>query len=114
MFEYKFVPTPKQVRRGGETLNGPDALTRTLDSEIKMILGTGWDFVRTERLPVKGTWFFLPVTRQQDFMVFRRPVAEAERPVVPQPVAALADVGVRPRRVQARGHATSRPGGALA
>lgn len=113
MFEYKFVPTPKQVRRGGETLNGPDALTRTLDSEIKMILGTGWDFVRTERLPVKGKWFFLPVTRQQDFMVFRRPVAEAERPVVP-PMAALADAGVRPRRVHARGHATSRPGGALA
>lgn len=114
MFEYKFVPAPKQVRRGGETLNGPDALTRTLDSEIKMILGTGWDFVRTERLPVKGKWFFLPVTRQQDFMVFRRPVAEEERPMVPQPAVALADAAVRPRRVVARGQATARPGGALA
>lgn len=114
MFEYKFVAAPKQVRRSGETLNGPEALTRTLDSEIKMILGTGWDFVRTERLPVKGFWFFLPVTRRQDFMVFRRPVAEAERPVVPQPPAPLADAGVRPRRVQAQGRATARPGGALA
>lgn len=111
MFEYKFVAAPKQVRRSGVTLNGPEALTRTLDSEIKMILGTGWDFVRTERLPVKGFWFFLPVTRRQDFMVFRRPVAEAERPVTPQPPA---EAGVRPRRVRARGSATARPSGALA
>lgn len=111
MFEYKFVPTPRQVRRSGETLNGPDALTRTLDSEIKVINGNGWEFVRTERLPVEGFWFFIPVTRQQDFMVFRRPLTEVERPVVPlQPT----EPAVRPRRVQARGAVTERPRGALA
>lgn len=109
MFEYKFVAAPKQVRLGGMMRNGPEALTRTLDSEIKTISGTGWEFVRTEILPVTGRWFLLPVTRRQPFMVFRRLLASEERPPVPEmPTSTVPNV--RPRRVAPNRASTARPG----
>lgn len=112
MFEYKFLPAPKQVKRGAAMQNAPDALTRTLDSEINLVAGSGWEFVGTDRIPVKGRWLFLPVTRQKDFLIFRRPLGEAEKPHIPDTAAAAP---VRPRRVRRRvGTATERPPVALA
>ncbi len=107
MYEYKFLPAPKQVKRGELTLNDSDALTRTLDSEINLVVGIGWEFLRTERVPVRRRWLFLPLTRQQDFLIFRRPLTEAETPYIPETPCAPS---VRPRRVQLRGSAaTARP-----
>lgn len=99
MYEYKFLPAPAQVRRGASTRNGADALTRRLDSEINLVAGLGWEFLRTERMPVKGRWLFLPVTRQRDYLIFRRPLSAAERPHIPDPAVPA----VRPRRVRAQG-----------
>ena len=108
MYEYKFMPAPRQVRKGQVTQNDGDALTRTLDSEISLIAHGGWEFVRTERMPVTGRWLFLPVRRQQEFMVFRRPLSEPERPAIPVMETAQT---VRPRRIQPTGTtATARPG----
>jgi hypothetical protein len=107
MYEYKFLPAPAQVQKGASTLNGADGLTRTLDSEINLVAGSGWEFLRTERMPVKGRWLFLPVTRQRDYLIFRRPLSEAERPHIPQTDAPA----VRPRRVQTQGApGRTRPG----
>lgn len=108
MFEYKFMPAPRQVRRGVTMVNDASALTRTLDSEINLVAGSGWEFLRTEKMPVKERWFLLAVTRQRDFMIFRRPLAPAEIPPMPEAPAAT----VRPRRVRPRRAApVERPGG---
>lgn len=112
MYEYKFLPAPKQVKRGELTLNDSDGLTRTIGSEINLVAGAGWEFLRTETMPVRGRWLFLPVTRRQDFLIFRRPLTEAEVPHIPDVDCAPS---VRPRRVQRRGGgATARPSAALA
>ena len=117
MYEYKFMPAPKQVRKGQVTQNDGDALTRTLDSEISLIAHGGWEFLRTERMPVTGRWLFLPVRRQQEFMVFRRPTdIRAHVPLLigPRPgesVDTWREPGVKPRRVRVLnpGHGTHRP-----
>lgn len=98
MFEYKFMPAPKQVRKGTAVVNDAHALTRRLDSEINLVTGSGWEFVRAEKVPVKERWLFIPVTRQRDYLIFRRPISAAEEPRIPEAVTPL----VRPRRVRPR------------
>lgn len=101
-YQYKVMPAPQQVRVNGVTRNAPSSLTATLESEINFISSSGWEFVRVETVTVRQrAWGFFERCMQEDLMVFRRPLSEAQPHVAPsaakQPVE---ESPIRPRRVR--------------
>jgi hypothetical protein len=110
MYEYKFLPAPRQVDRDGHLRNDAEGLTGSLDGEATLLSAAGWEYLRCDTVPVKARRFvFFTATRAQPVVVYRRPMRDPapapERPAAPAPEPSAA---VRPRRVIRSGLGASR------
>lgn len=79
-----------------------------MDSEVNLLAGGGWEYLRTDRLPVrKRRFLFLHSTTYHDVMVFRRAMTGPRLvEVAPEPAA---EANIRPRRVVAKRRPGMRP-----
>lgn len=106
MFEYKFLPAPRQVDRNGRLVHEADGLAGSLDGEANLLSAAGWEYVRCDKVPVKARRFvFFTATREQPVVVYRRPVRDPA-PVRPAPIPSSPEPAspvVRPRRVTRSG-----------
>ncbi len=99
MYEYKFLPAPRQVDRNGRLGHDAGGLTGSLDGEATFLSAAGWEYLRCDKVPVKARRFvFFTTTREQPVVVYRRPIRDPApvRPAAPAPEPSPA---VRPRRV---------------
>lgn len=95
MFEYKFLPAPRQVDRNGRLSHEGDGLAGSLDGEANLLAAAGWEFLRCDTVPVKRRRLvFFTTTCAQPVLIYRRPVREPAQPPATVPAAP-----VRPRRV---------------
>lgn len=100
MYEYKFIPTPRQTTRDGRLRNERGALAGSLDSEATMLSAAGWEFMRFDRLPITVRRFvFLKATGEEQVMIFRRQVRELVPSDSPADTLSEPSPGIRPRRV---------------
>jgi hypothetical protein len=80
LFEYKVIPTPRRVKKakGVKTEAGRFALTLT--DVINAEAAEGWEYLRSETLPMDSKPGMLkkPVEMFQTVLVFRRAVATDE------------------------------------
>lgn len=91
--EYKVVPAP---RRAGKVrgVRGADArFAHTLAALLNEMAADGWEFLRSERLPLEErSGLFSRRTEEQTVLVFRRDAVSAG---AAQPAPALAGAGAR-------------------
>lgn len=75
-YEYRIVPAPRKAKRVRGAKTGPDRmaalLTETLNAEARQ----GWEFVRSESLPLdeKPGMLSSPREAYHSYLVFRRPI----------------------------------------
>lgn len=114
MFEYKFLPAPRQVDRNGRLGHDAGGLTGSLDGEATFLSAAGWEYLRCDTVPVKARRFvFFTTTREQPVVVYRRPVRDPAPVSSPAPARTAAPApepppAIRPRRVTRSGLAASR------
>lgn len=100
MYEYKFIPTPQQVNLNGKLKSDRGGLAGTLDSEATFLSASGWEFMRFDRVPVtRRRMLVLKVADEEQVMVFRRPVNEAQPSNIPTAPAPMPEPQVRPHRL---------------
>jgi hypothetical protein len=89
-------------------VNDWNELPASMDSEVNLLAGGGWEYLRTDRVPVrKRRFLFLYSTTYRDVMVFRRAMAGPRLVEMEQKTAP--EVSVRPRRVVAKRRPGVRP-----
>jgi len=92
-FEYKVIPTPRRPRRAKGVKGEPARFANALTEAINEIAVGGWEFYKTETLPMdaKPGIFSKRIETFQSVMVFRRtiPVTPVEEvgPVIAPVVA---------------------------
>ncbi|MCY1128552.1 hypothetical protein OU426_16950 [Frigidibacter sp. RF13] len=92
-FEYKLIPTPRQLAGEGLLADDGASFAPTVQRQINLVTSAGWEFVGREAMPVeKRAWLILRRKVEEDFLVFRRPVTGLDaKPAAPPKV--------RPRRI---------------
>lgn len=110
-YEYKVIPTPRRPRRAKGVKGEPARFANVLTDAINEIAVDGWEFVRSETLPMEAKTGLFSRRQEvfQSVIVFRRqtspdvaeamdePMAEPEAPAEVRPVlTAIADPGVAP------------------
>lgn len=102
-YEYKFFPAPRQVTGQVGLETDKASFAPTLLRQINLISANGWEFVGREALPVeRRAWLILRRSSHEDFLVFRRPLADQvrQKPGLRQTAAPTSEAAVvRPRRV---------------
>ena len=100
-FEYKVIPTPRRPKRAKGVKGEPARFANVLTDAINEIAIDGWEFYKTETLPMdaKPGWFSKRVEMFQSVMVFRRvmvvsPVEEPATPDLVAPLSAAAVAGI--------------------
>ena len=97
-FEYKVIPTPRRPKRAKGVKGEPARFANVLTDAINEIAIDGWEFYKTETLPMdaKPGWFSKRVEMFQSVMVFRRVmvVSPVEEPATPDLVAPLSAAAV--------------------
>lgn len=92
-FEYQVIPTPRKPRRAKGKKTNADRFAHMLTEEINAQAALGWEFVRSETLPMdeRPGMFKKPVETYQTVMVFRREIASDEGEVVLPAISATRD-----------------------
>ncbi|WP_340110491.1 hypothetical protein [Pikeienuella sp. HZG-20] len=81
-YTYKTVAAPRRVRKA-RGVKGPDAaLARAMDEIIAAEAAAGWEYLRTDALPVEegGGFFSRATTTWRAVLVFRREAAPRRAP----------------------------------
>lgn len=104
-FEYRVVPAPKRGKRGRGIKGPEERFAHALETAMNAMAADGWDYVRTDALPVEErTGLTSKVTTFQHMLVFRRAIpASTEKPVEPAPLALAGPVTDRPQPIQTSG-----------
>ncbi len=85
-------------------MNEGDALAGTLENEAGLLSGSGWEFVRCDKVPfAKRRFLVFTVTGEREVMVFRRPVRAMQLVEAPAKREAELANRIRPRRVRSTG-----------
>lgn len=89
-FEYKVIPTPRRPKRAKGVKGEPARFANALTEAINEIAVEGWEFYKTETLPMdaKPGFFSKRIETFQSVMVFRR---DLERVVVAEEETLSAD-----------------------
>lgn len=89
-YEYKVIPSPRKPLRGKGLKTVADRFANTLTQEMNAQAASGWEFVRSETLPMdeKPGMFKKPVETYQSVIVFRREL-EDQSDAVPLPATAI-------------------------
>ncbi len=84
-FEYKVIPSPRKPRRAKGMKTVADRFANTLTEEINAQAALGWEFVRSETLPMdeKPGMFKKAIETYQSVIVFRREIEDLGEAVTP-------------------------------
>lgn len=90
-FEYKIIPAPRRASKAKGVKTAEDRFAKTLTDMVNDHARDGWDYVRTDTLPVEERVGFTgKTTTFQHLMVFRRGLSQADAtfdtPLAPQHV----------------------------
>lgn len=80
-FEYKTVGAPEKGKRRKGARSASDRVAAAFDEILKAEVRDGWEYLRTDILPVieRNGWLGRRHEAHRAVMVFRRPVEKAQR-----------------------------------
>ena len=98
-YEYSVIPTPRKPRRAKGMKTNAARFAHMLTEEINAQAEDGWEYVRSETLPMdeRPGMFKKAVETYQTVMVFRRPVAASETEVAETAMTATRDAPEKPK-----------------
>lgn len=86
-YTYKCVVAPRRVKKSREHRTPAEALVAAMEAAIAAEAAQGWEYLRTDLLPmeVKSGFMSSPTETHQGVMVFRRAVRLETYEPTPQP-----------------------------
>jgi len=88
-FEYKVIPAPRRGKRVKGAKTPAARFAHVLEGEMNMLALDGWEYVRSETLPVdeRSGMFSGRVETYQTMLVFRRDVTADPDALLDQPIS---------------------------